>query len=109
MSRKIIIAALAMTALCGPALAEEIGYQFKVQNASGGAVSVTVDGRSTCSLDAGATCTITIKDADQHDYAFALAGSAPMSFQPGNLEMVDLCKIDAKGAHCIDPTGSATN
>jgi hypothetical protein len=80
-----------------------------VQNASAGAVSVTVDGKSACALAAGGTCPVTIKDADQHAYAFSPAGGAAVSFQPGNLEMVDLCKIDAKGAHCIDTTGTATN
>ena len=110
MSRKISLAVLAMAVmLCGPALAQESGYAFKVKNASGGAASVTVDGHSACTLAADATCTVTIKDADQHAYAFSLAGAAPTSFQPGNLEMVDLCKIDAKGAHCIDPSGTATN
>jgi len=38
-----------------------------------------------------------------------LAGGAPTSFEPGNLEIVDLCKIDAKGARCMDPGGTATN
>ena len=110
MNGKIFVAALAMTAaLCAPALAQESGYAFKVKNASGGAAGVTVDGRSTCSLAADATCTVTVKDADQHAYAFSLAGGTPVSFQPGNLEMVDLCKIDVKGAHCIDTTGAATN
>jgi hypothetical protein len=110
MTKTISMTVLAASlALCGPALAQETGYAFKVQNASAGAASVTVDGKSACSLNAGGTCTVMIKDADPHAYAFALAGAAPMSFAPGNLEMVDVCKIDAKGAHCVDTTGAATN
>jgi hypothetical protein len=110
MTKTIYVAALAVSlALCGSAMAQESSYAFKVQNASGGAASVTMDGKSVCSLAAGGTCTVSIKDADQHAYAFALAGGAPMSFQPGNLEMVDVCKLDAKGAHCVDPMGTATN
>jgi hypothetical protein len=107
---KIGAAALAVTSvLCGSAFADDAAYAFKVENASGGAVSVTVDGKSACALAAGGTCTVTLKSEDQHAYAYSLAGATAVSFQPGNLEVVDLCKIDAKGAHCVDPSGTATN
>jgi hypothetical protein len=71
---------------------------------------VSVDGKTACSLAAGATCTVSVKDVEnQHSYAFALAGAAPVAFNPGNMETVDLCKIDAKGAHCAGADGTATN
>lgn len=107
---KISAAALAMTfVLCASAFAGDTAYAFKVEYASGGAASVTVDGKSACALAAGSTCTVTVKDEDAHAYAYSLAGGTAVSFQPGNLEAVDLCRIDAKGAHCADPSGTATN
>jgi len=110
MSAKMHIAVLAASlAFCGSAAADESAFAFKVENASGGPATVMVDGKQTCSLAQAAICTVTIKDTDAHTYAFALAGGASMSFEPGNLEAVDLCKIDAKGAHCMDPAGTATN
>ena len=82
---------------------------FKVQNTSGGPASVTMDSKQVCALDAGKSCTVNIADADTHAFAFSLAGAQPVTFQPGNLEMVDVCKIDSSGAHCVDPAGNATN
>jgi len=82
-------------------IAAAIGKDFDVrQNRRNGACD---------ELAAGGTCTVTVKDEGQHTYAYSLAGGAAVSFQPGNLEAVDLCKIDAKGAHCVDPNGTATN
>lgn len=110
MAMNIPAAVLAASfALCSSAVAEDIAFAFKVENASGGAATVMVDGKQTCSLAQAATCTVMIKDTDAHTYAFALAGRASVSFAPGNLEVVDLCKIDAKGARCMDPGGNATN
>ncbi len=107
---KIGAAALAMSfVLCGSAFAGDTAYEFRVENASGAAAGVTVDGKSACVLAVGGTCTVTLKDEGQHAYAYSLAGGVAVSFQPGNLEAVDLCKIDAKGAHCVDPNGTATN
>jgi hypothetical protein len=103
--------ALALTAglaFAGAAAADETGYAFKVENASAGAAAVTVDGKSVCDLAAGGRCTVTVS-TDEHAYAFSLAGGAPKAFSPGNMEMVDVCKIDTSGIHCVDTTGVATN
>ena len=104
-----IVVIAASLALCASAQAEDTAFAFKVENASGGAATVMVDGKQSCALKAAATCTVMIKDTDAHTYAFALAGGAAVSFDPGNLEAVDLCKIDAKGVRCMDPAGTATN
>jgi len=98
--------AFAAAAFAGPAGA---AMAFKVQNASDGPASVTMDGKPVCAIAAGKSCTVDIADADTHAFAFSLSGGAPVNFKPGNLEMVDTCRLDASGAHCTDPTGAATN
>ncbi len=90
-----------------PASAEN-GYAFTVENDLGAAITIYADGTSKCDLAPGASCRVTVSNPDA---AFAYAGTegARVSFAPGNLEMVDLCKLDTKGAHCTDPTHLATN
>ncbi|MBV8976027.1 MAG: hypothetical protein JOZ13_01480 [Alphaproteobacteria bacterium] len=105
-------AVAALIAGCGLAFgasADDARYEFKVQNASGSAATLTLDGKQVCALAAGATCTVSVPDGNPHAYGFSIAGGAAIAFQPGNPEMVDVCKLDAKAAHCVDPTGAATN
>jgi hypothetical protein len=84
-------------------------YAFKVENGTSGPLSITVDAKSVCSLAAGETCTVSLPDEDAHAYAYAAADGTAVAFSPGNLEAVDLCKIEASGAHCTDAMGAATN
>jgi hypothetical protein len=108
---KRIAAALACAAALAAtgASAADSGYGFKVKNETGAAVTVTVDNQAKCTLAAGGDCTLLVKDMDGHVFAYAAADAAPVKFAPGNLEMVDLCRIDATGAHCADTQGTATN
>ena len=110
--KKVAVAVCAMLVSLGlgrAALAEDAPYAFKVENVSGAAVVVVMDGKQVCALSPAGTCNVFIKDGDPHSYAFSVAGGAAISFQPGNPEMVEVCKLDAKAAHCLDPTGAATN
>lgn len=109
MFRWIGVAALGLAVACSGAASAETAYAFKVQNTSAGPLTVTVDSKAACALAAGETCTVSLNDADSHAFAYSLAGATPAAFAPGNIEMVDVCKIDAQGAHCIDPTGAPTN
>lgn len=110
MSKWIGAAALAAAmAFGGAASAADTAYAFNVKNASGGHVAVRVDGKVICMMLAGGSCTVGIDDGDAHEYAYTLDDKTWTTFQPGNLEMVETCKIEAGGAHCTDPTGAATN
>jgi len=110
MDRRFAANAMLIAAFfCSRAFAQEATYAFKVENTSGKTAMVTLDGRQVCAMAAGESCTITVKDTNRHAYAFSLAGGGMIGFDPGNLEMTDICKIDARGAHCTDPAGSPTN
>ncbi|HWA92545.1 MAG TPA: hypothetical protein VG889_21115 [Rhizomicrobium sp.] len=110
MRKRIAAALLCAAALASPAASgQTLGYAFKVKNATGGALAVTVDAETKCTLPAGDMCTVILSRAGRHAYAYSAAGAAPVSFAPGNLERLDLCRIDAAGAHCTDTRGAATN
>jgi uncharacterized membrane protein len=104
-----VAVALGATAMLASAAMAQEGFTFKVENHSAGAVTVSVDGSSKCTLDPGKSCDVLVRDEDAHSFAYSLAGAAPVSFAPGNLEAVNLCSIDAKGAHCTDVDGKPTN
>lgn len=91
-----------------PAFAADSGYAFSVENDSAAAMTVYANGKSECDLAPSKTCRITVHDPDTR-FAYAAAGGAQVAFMPGNLEMVDVCKIDTSGAKCADPTGASTN
>lgn len=92
----------------GPASAEE-GFLFKVENDLSGTMTVSVDGTTKCTLEAGKRCEILLAEETGHAYSYSLAGGAPIAFDPGNLEATDLCRIGANGTRCTDPDGKPTN
>jgi len=107
-ARTIVLVFGAFLAMQVSASAENEGYAFKFDNATGSATTVIVDGKTACLMATGGHCTITVAPSD-HAYAVSVAGGAPMSFTPGNPEMADSCKIETAGVHCVDPSGSPTN
>ena len=106
MQRLFIAVAFASLAF-QPALAGT-GYAVVAQNDSAAPMIVTIDGKAGCSADAGKNCTLNFSDGASA-FAYSLAGAAPVAFKPGNPEVVEVCHIDAKGAHCLDTMGKPTN
>jgi len=106
MQRLFIAAAFALLAY-QPVLAGT-AYEIVAQNDSAGPLTVTIDGKTRCSADAGKNCTLSFAK-DTAAFAYSLAGAAPVAFKPGNPEIVEVCHIDSKGARCINTTGQPTN
>lgn len=90
------------------ALADTTTYEFTAKNNSAAAMTVSIDGKVSCSIEAGKTCRLSFTHEDA-TLAYSLAGAAPVPFSAGNIEATDLCTIDAAGAHCVNATGQPTN
>ena len=83
-------------------------YEIMAQNDSTGPLTVLIDGKTGCSADAGKHCMQSFAN-DAAVFSYSLAGAAPVAFKPGNPEVVEVCHIDSKGAHCLDTMGQPTN
>ena len=104
MSRYAATALFALSMFATAAIAEE-GFAFTVQNDTGAAITVYANDRSKCELAPGASCRITVPSEDT-SFAYAKAGGTRIAFSPGNLEAIDLCKLNADGGvHCVNPVG----
>ena len=105
---------LTLAAVCGfvfaaqSALADTTAYEFTAKNNSAVSMTITVDGKADCTLEAGQSCRLNFKREDA-TLAYSLVGAAPVSFTTGNSEAEDLCNIDTNGAHCVDTMGQPTN
>jgi hypothetical protein len=109
MRRLISVGALLCSALlAGHAFADTTTYEFTAKNDSSGPMTVLVDGKVGCSVQAGKSCRLSFTREDA-TLSYALAGGAPAAFSAGNIEATDLCNFDAAGAHCVDSAGNRTN
>ena len=108
MSRRFGAAVVGLALLCGCPAVAGTGYQVMAQNDSAGPLTVSVDGKASCVADAGKSCAVTF-EKDSAVLTYSLAGAPPIVLKPGNLEIVDTCHIDARGARCIDTMGKPTN
>ena len=109
MSRLISLGALLCGALVAwSALADTTTYEFTTKNNSSGPMTILVDGKVRCKVDAGKSCRLSFTREDA-TLAYSLAGAAPTTFSAGNIEVTDLCNFDTAGAHCVDTTGQPTN
>jgi hypothetical protein len=90
------------------AAADTTAYEFTAKNNSAASMTITVDGKASCTIDAGQSCRLNFKREDA-TLAYSLAGAAPVTFTTGNIEAADVCNIDASGAHCVDTMGQPTN
>jgi hypothetical protein len=104
MMKLAFTAVIAFTMFATAASAEE-GFAFTVQNDTGTAITVYANERSKCDLVPGGSCRITVPSEDT-SFSYAKAGGARIAFSPGNLEAIDLCRLNANGeVHCVDPYG----
>lgn len=78
------------------------GYAFSVENDTPAAVTLYANGKSQCSVDPGKSCRIMVTKWES-TFAYAPAGGTQVAFVPGNLEVIDQCKLDNAGVHCADP------
>jgi len=100
--------ALAVTAVALPALAATTTFEFTAKNTSKGPMTVSVDGKVACAVEAGGSCRLSFANEDA-TLAYSLAGGPQVAFTTGNIEAADLCNIDTSGAHCMTPDGQPTN
>jgi len=88
--------------------ADTTTYEFTAKNNSAGPMTIAIDGKVSCSIEAGKSCRLSFAREDVA-LTYSLAGGAPVAFSAGNIEATELCSIDNAGAHCFDPTGRPTN
>jgi uncharacterized membrane protein len=108
MLKTLTFAAIATALIAAPASAES-WYEFQAKNNATTALTVSMDGSTACKASAGDTCTVKISMDRDHTFAYAFEGGRSANFEPGNLEIADVCRFDDKGAHCVDTQGKATN
>jgi hypothetical protein len=108
MSMRPGVIGLAAILLLGSSALADTGYAIVAKNDSAVPLAITIGGKAGCTADAGKSCTLTFSDPGA-TFAYSLGGAAPVAFAPGNPEVVETCHFDAKGAHCLDTMGQATN
>jgi hypothetical protein len=91
--------------LCAGSAEAGTAFAFTVQNDTAAPMTVFADGKSKCDVAPGGSCRVMVASADTA-FAYSKPNGEKIAFDPGNLESVDLCKVDTNGAHCVDPNAT---
>jgi hypothetical protein len=87
--------------------AAETAFLFDAQNTSTLALTIYVDGKPACHAAPGKSCRVLYTDVDS-PLSYSLGKGAPVSFDPGDIDIVSRCTFDGTTVRCVDSEGIST-